>query len=159
MRFILYSRPILEDLSQESRIRFIRIFRHLSQENVSDDLGITDENKRRTMTRYEKGDRKPSKERLNEIAKILLINENLIKDYDFKTKTDIIYFLLWLEELYPRLRIDLSTDDYVINRFLNEWKTMREKRLSRKISYEDYIEWKINCIVEENLSNEKNNRN
>ena len=31
------------------------------------------------MTRYEKGDRKPSKERLNEIAKILLINENELK--------------------------------------------------------------------------------
>lgn len=79
VRYILYSRPILEDLSQGSRIRFIRIFRQLTQENVSDDLGITGENKRRTMTRYEKGDRKPSKERLNEIAKILLINENIIK--------------------------------------------------------------------------------
>lgn len=104
MRYMLYSRSILEDLSQGFRIRFIRIFRHLSQENVSEDLEITGENKRRTMTRYEKWDRKPSKKRLNEIAKILLINVNLIKEYDFKTKTDIIYFLLWLEELYPRLR-------------------------------------------------------
>ena len=40
------------NLSQGSRIKFIRVFRHLTQDNVSDDLGITGENKRRTLTRY-----------------------------------------------------------------------------------------------------------
>ena len=46
-----------------------------------------------------------------------------------------------------------------IEELINLEGTDEEKRLSRKISYEDYIEWKINCIVEENLSIEKNNRN
>ena len=49
MRYIIYSRPKLDDLSQGSRIRFIRIFRHLSQDNVSDDLRIIGENKRRII--------------------------------------------------------------------------------------------------------------
>ena len=75
----IYLRPELYDLSQGSRIKFVRIFRHLTQDNVSDDLGITGENKRRTLTRYEKGDRNPSKSRLQELSKMLLVNDNLIK--------------------------------------------------------------------------------
>ena len=77
-------RHTLDDLSQGSRIKFIRIFRHLTQDNIFDDLGITGENKRRTLTRCEKGDRNPSKARLNELQNILLINNNLIKQYEFK---------------------------------------------------------------------------
>lgn len=45
MRYIIYLRPIIDDLSQGSRIRFIRIFRHLSQDNVSDDLRIMEKTK------------------------------------------------------------------------------------------------------------------
>lgn len=75
------------NLSQGSRIKFIRVFRHLTQDNVSDDLGITGENKRRTLTRYEKGDRNPSKSRLQELSNILLVNDNLIKQYEFKVYT------------------------------------------------------------------------
>ena len=59
MRNRIYLSPELYDLSQGSRIKFVRIFRHLTQDNVSDDLGITGKNKRRTLTRYEKRDRNP----------------------------------------------------------------------------------------------------
>ena len=50
---IMYTKPTLRDLSQGSRIAFARQFRLLSQDFVSDELGITGECKRRTMTRYE----------------------------------------------------------------------------------------------------------
>ena len=50
----IYLRPELYDLSQGTRIKFVRIFRHLTQDNISDNLGISGENKRRTLTRYEK---------------------------------------------------------------------------------------------------------
>ena len=53
MRNRIYLIPKLYDLSQGSRIKFVRIFRHLTQDNISDDLGKTGENKRRTLTRYE----------------------------------------------------------------------------------------------------------
>lgn len=94
MRNRIYLRPKLYDLSQGSRIKFIRIFRHLTQDNISEDLGIIGENKRRNLTRYEKGDRNPSKTRLQELFKILLVNDNLIKQYEFKSISDILYFLL-----------------------------------------------------------------
>lgn len=93
MRNRIYLSLELYDLSQGTRIKFVRIFRHLTQDNILDDLGITGENKRRTLTRYEKGDRNPSKSRSQELSKILLVNDNLIKQYEFKCVSDILYFL------------------------------------------------------------------
>ena len=81
---ILYTKPELVDLSQGSRISFARQFRFMTQDDVSDKLGLTGECKRRTMTRYEKGNRNPKDDRTSEIAKILDININAIKKYDIK---------------------------------------------------------------------------
>ena len=69
---LLYLKLKLKDLSQGSRIAFIRKFRFMSQDDVSEKLGLSGECKRRTMTRYEKGNRNPKEERTKEIAKILL---------------------------------------------------------------------------------------
>ena len=46
-------------MSQAPRITFARQLRHKTQHFVSNELGLTGECKRRTMTRYEKGDRNP----------------------------------------------------------------------------------------------------
>lgn len=155
---ILYTKPILRDLSQGSRIAFVRQFRMMSQDDVSDKLGITGECKRRTMTRYEKGDRNPKNDRLNEISKILNINVNSIRNYDYKNPLDIIYIFLWMEELIPNYVIDISkaprVNDYYINllkKSLNEWNVMRNMKLNREISYEEYIEWKLNYVIKENI--------
>ena len=78
---LLYTKPRLNDLSQGSRIAFARQFRFMTQDDVSDKLGLTGECKRRTMTRYEKGNRNPKDDRTSEIAKILDININAIKKY------------------------------------------------------------------------------
>ena len=148
MRFIfknniIHSMPILDDLSQGSRIAYIRQFRNLTQDDVSDSLGLTGECKRRTMTRYEKGERAPKEERLKVLAKILLTNINLIKVYDFKSESDLVYFLLWLEIKYPKLRIDFDTKSDKFNKFLEVWNQMRLKYQAGKIKLEDYIEWKL----------------
>ena len=148
MRFIfknniIHSMPILDDLSQGSIIAYIRQFRNLSQDDVSDSLGLTGESKRRTVTRYEKGERVPKEERLKELSKILLTNINMIKVYDFKSESDIVYLLLWLEIKYPNLRIDINTKNEIFNKFLEVWNEMRLKYQAGKIKLEDYIEWKI----------------
>lgn len=151
---LLYTKPELDDLSQGSRIAFARQFRFMTQDEVSDKLGLTGECKRRTMTRYEKGDRNPKDDRTLELSKILNVSFNAIKKYDFKDPIDIFYTLMWLEELIPRYQIDLSNipninDDNInqIKRFLNEWELMRNKRYKREISYEEYIEWKLTYEV------------
>lgn len=151
---LLYTKPELKDLSQGSRIAFVRQFRLMTQDEVSDKLGLTGECKRRTMTRYEKGDRNPKDDRTYELSKILKVNYNSIKKYDFKDQSDILYTLMWLEELFPRYQIDLSripsiNDDNIIKfkEFINQWEEMRTKRFKREISYEQYVEWKLNLEV------------
>lgn len=151
---LLYTKPELKDLSQGSRIAFVRQFRLMTQDEVSDKLGLTGECKRRTMTRYEKGERNPKDDRTYELSKILKVNYNAIKKYDFKDQSDILYTLIWLEELFPRYQIDLSripsiNDDNIIKfkEFINEWEEMRIKRFKREISYEQYVEWKLNLEV------------
>ncbi len=140
---IIYSMPILDDLSQGSRIAYIRQFRNLSQDDVSDSLGLIGESKRRTVTRYEKGERVPKEERLKELSRILLTNINMIKVYDFKSESDLAYLLLWLEIKYPNLRIDIDTKNERFNKFLEVWNEMRLKYQAGKIKLEDYIEWKL----------------
>lgn len=71
----------------------------MSQDNVSDELGLVGECKRRTMTRYERGDRNPKFERVIKIASILNVSVDAVKIYEYKNAIDIIYTLLWLEEI------------------------------------------------------------
>lgn len=141
---LIYSKPVLKNLSQGSRISFIRQFRYLTQDDVSDMLGLEGESKRRTMARYERGNRNPSKNRLKELSKILLIDSSLIEKYEFKDKTDLMYFFLWLEELFPKLEINLNSYDEDLNDFFVEWNKIRLKRKNYEITYEKYIEWKLN---------------
>ncbi len=155
---LLYTKPKLEDLSQGSRIAFVRQFRTMSQDEVSDRLGLTGECKRRSMTRYEEGDRNPKDDRTNEIANILSVNYNAIKKYDFKDPIDIIYMFMWMEELIPNYIIDLSkvprvNDNYIniIKIFIKEWDLMRTKRIRKEISFEEYIDWKLNYVMKEKL--------
>lgn len=138
---LLYTKPKLKNMSQGARIAFVRQFRLMTQDNVSDKLGLTGECKRRTMTRYEKGNRNSKEERVREIAKILDVNYNSIKKYDYLEDIDIFYSLMWLEELIPNYRIDLSSVSFVeeekiinIRNFINEWNIMKSKRAKREIT-------------------------
>lgn len=149
----IYLKPQLENLSQGERIAFVRQFRRMTQDEVSDKLGLDGENRRRGMARYERGDRCPKKERLLELAKILNVNPKIIEKYDFQNQEDIIYILLWMEGQYLRMSLDFNILEYLqeqnklLLNFMDEWNDMRRKRLSHEITYEEYIEWKFQYEV------------
>lgn len=152
---IIYAKPELRDLSQGSRIAFVRQFRFMTQDDVSNKLGLIGECKRRTMTRYEKGERNPKEERTKELANIFNVNYHAIKDYDYKDPMDLIYTLMWLEEIIPRYQIDLSKVPNInkdninqIKDFIKIWDEMRSKRFKREISYIEYTEWKLTYEVD-----------
>lgn len=159
----VYLKPELENLSQGERISFARQMRRMTQDEVSEKLGLTGECKRRSMTRYERGDRIPKEDRLLEIANILNVNVKCLKEFDFKNEEDMIYMLLWMEEMYPRMNIDLGISEYFPNRrdkkiqkFMNEWKEMRRKRQEHEITYDEYIEWKLQYEFNEGDEYEEN---
>lgn len=159
----VYLKPELENLSQGERISFARQMRRMTQDEVSEKLGLTGECKRRSMTRYERGDRIPKEDRLLEIAKILNVNVKCLKEFNFRNDEDMIYMLLWMEELYPSMDIDLGISEYfsnrrdkIIQKFMNEWKEMRRKRQEHEITYDEYIEWKFQYEFKEGEKDEEN---
>ena len=134
----------LKDLSQGSRIAYVRHFRRMTQHNVADKLGVKHDNKRRIMTRYEKGERNPKEDRTKEIAKILNVSYSSIKQYDFKDINDIFYVLMWMEELYPNFGFRMNLpDNNKFNKTLLEWNNMKVMRNNKSISYEQYLNWKL----------------
>ena len=83
--------------------------------------------------------------------------------YDFRNNEDMIYVLLWMEEMYPRMNIDFGFGDYLpnkrskrIQKFINEWNEMRQKRLAHEITYDEYIEWKFQYEFKEGEEDEEN---
>ena len=153
---LIYSKPKLKDLTQGSRIAFARQFRKMTQDEVSKKLGLEGKSKRVNITRYEKGERNPKEDRIMEIVNILKINPKSIEKYDFSNSLDIVYFFFWLEELYPKINVDLelpeqfqNKTDALVNNFIKLWKEMKQKRKNREISYEEYIEWKLTFEMRE----------
>ena len=134
----------------------------MSQDELADKLGFTGESKRRGVTRYERGDRVPKEDRLKEIAGILNVNVKCLKEFDFRNDEDMIYMLLWMEEMYPRMDIDLDIPEYFslkrdkkLGKFMREWKVIREKRCNHEITYDEYIEWKLQYEYKEGDEDEK----
>ena len=132
---LMYSRPILRDLSQGARIACARQCRLKTQDNLAEYLQVDGKCRRRTITRYETGERNPEKNRTHKIADYLNVSFHAIKRYDFKEPLDIIYYLLWLDELLPSYHFDLSdvkdldNDTLkIIKKFLIELDSMRSKR-------------------------------
>ena len=133
MRY-LFLKPKLKDLTQGSRIAFARQFRKFTQDEVSEKLRLTGENKRVNMTRYEKGERTPKDDRLIEIANILKINHHSIEKYNFENPLDIVYIFTWLEKLYPKMNIDVA------RRYIQRNKKSSDKLIIKWIDLFNKIE-------------------
>ena len=93
MKYI-YLKPELENLSQGERIAFARQVRRMSQDELADKLGFTGESKRRGVTRYERGDRVPKEDRLNQIYSIYSVIDLL--QYIFDNKILLNYMIFWV---------------------------------------------------------------
>ena len=138
----LFLRPRLKDLSQGSRICYVRQLRGMTQDELASKLGFTDDRKRRHLTRYETNEKIPKEDRLEELAKILNVSVNAIKSYDYTNPNDLIYTNIWMEELIPGYKIDLDTLDRTwfdsvkyLKLFVKIWK---DKNLP--VDSKDYID-------------------
>ena len=155
-----YFKPVLEDCSQGSRLKYIRMYRHMSTKEVAElCTTLTGENKIRSIQKYEKNDRSPKSYILEELARIYNVSINAIKKYDDNNPIDELYRLIWLEEQFPGYEIDLNCTSSLANlkninivKAFKKWTNMREKRKNREISYEEYIEYVLNL----NLEDDKN---
>ena len=162
---VLYTKPVLKDLSQGARIAYVRQLRGMTQDELAGKLGFTDDRRRRHITRYETNERVPKEDRLEQLAKILNVSVNAIKPYDYTNPNDLIYTNIWMEELIPGYKMDIGTLNNVwfdsvtyLKYYTKAWVVMNQKLNNKEISLIDYIEWKLNIDVfelEKNRSNEK----
>ena len=155
MIYMYYRKPTLKNLSQGARLEYVRRIRHMDMDDVADYFGFGGRYPRKTFKSYETNYREPSKERLKDIAELYEVSINSIKKYDFNNPIDVIYSLMWLEEEFPYFEISFGQDSFekneynnIVQKTMNEWKKMRDKRENLEISDEEYLEWKLNYEIE-----------
>lgn len=153
-----FKKPKLNNLSQGARLEYVRRIRHMDMDDVADYFGFGGNDPHKTFNSYENNYRHPSKERLKDIAELYEVSINAIKEYDFSNPIDVIYNLIWLEEEFPYYEINFDTESYeqteyneLVQTAINEWKEMRDKRENYEISDEEYLDWKLNFEIENEI--------
>lgn len=146
-----FFKPELENLSQGAKLKFVRELRYMSKSNVAEYLQLGGEKPTDSVDKYERNAREPQPQRLESLAELFDVSNNAIKKYNFVDLTEVIYYHMWEEELYPysEFIIDIDTmkktfyNEDVI-RGLAAWEEMREKRMNGEISDIEYLEYKLN---------------
>jgi len=149
-----FRKPTLKNLSQGARLEYVRRLRHMDADDVAEYFEFGGDDPHKTFRYYENNDRSPSKERLMDIVNLYEVSINAIKRYDFNNPIDVVYFHMWLEEEFPYFEINFDSDSFekteyndIVQKAMNKWKEMRDKRENLEISDEEYLEWKLNYEI------------
>lgn len=141
---IFKRKPIVKNLSQGSRLKFVRNLYGVTQQELGDYLGYGSHSKS-LISRYESNGRGIKEETISLIAEYLHINPRMLKQFKFIDNDEQISYMLWLEELFPDIImpfksiIKLSDDNHKIT----EWEKMNSKFKSGEIDYFEYWDWKL----------------
>ncbi len=151
-------KPILKNLSQGSRLKFVRNLYDVTQQELGEYLGYGSHS-RSLISRYESNGRGIKEDTLSLIAEYLHINPQMLKQFKFIEKNEQIYYMLWLEELFPDLTIpfdSLKAFAEDTNK-IDEWKKMNDKYKSKEIDCFKYWKWKLEIFsIDNNL--DRNNQ-
>lgn len=145
-----FFKPELENLSQGARLKFVRELRYMSKSNVAAFLQLGGEKPTDSVDKYERNTREPQTQRLEALAELFDVNGFAIRKYNFVDSTEVIYYHMWEEELYPYSEFIIDIDamkktfyNEEVIRGLETWEEMRERRINGEISDMEYLEWKL----------------
>lgn len=151
---MMYLKQYLKNLSQGARFEYVREFRHMSKDEVTDYFGFGGESKTKSISRYENNSRVPHNGKLEEFAKLYNVNINAIKEFDYDNPIDTVYMFMWLEEQFPNYELSIDDDkcrwtvyNTNVQKGIRIWKEMRARRDNKEISDEEYIEWKLHFEI------------
>lgn len=151
-----FFRPKLRDLTKGARLEFIRVFRCMERDEVTEYFGFGGKDPNRTIRNYEDNSVNPLPPRMKELIELYHVSIDAIRDYDLTDPIDLVYIAMWEEELMPFFDINIENigsklSDYgkCVLEGLKEWKEMKERRENGEISTHDYIEWKLNFSFED----------
>ena len=152
-----FFKPELENLSQGARLKFVRELRYMSKSNVAEFLQLGGDKPTDSVDKYERNAREPQPQRLETLAELFNVSDYAIRKYNFVDPTEVIYYHMWEEELFPYSECIIDLDamkktfyNEDVIRGLEAWDEMRVRRMNGEISDSEYIDWKLNFDLKMN---------
>ena len=151
---MFYKKELLENMSQGARLKFIRENKGIKLNDIAAYLGYSSN---KLIREWENNTKSPDAKNLPRLAEAYGVSIDAIKKYDFIDPIDEIYYQMWYEEQYPYYQFQLpdrfAGSAYNLNVLngINEWLKMREKRENYEITDQEYLEWKLNFKLENEL--------
>ena len=137
-------------MSQGARLKFIRENKGIELNDIAEYLGYKSN---KTIREWENNVKSPDARNLPRLAEAYGVCIDAIKKYDFINPIDEIYYQMQLEEQYPYYQFQLpdrfagSAYNFNVQKEINEWLKMREKREKYEITDLEYLEWKLNFKI------------
>ena len=94
-----FFRPKLRDLTNGDRLEFIRVFRCMERDEVTEYSGFEGKDPNRTIRKYEDNSVNPLPPRMKELTELYHVSIDAIRDYDLIDPIDLVYIAMWEEEL------------------------------------------------------------
>ena len=142
-------------MSSGSKIRYIRKFKKVSQSTLAKAIGITQKSPHARIAQYENGYYNPSTETIEQIADVLDVNADYIKEHNPEEITGAMRSLFELERFYGLtvdydenkgicLRAKNTNQASYLNVLLTIWQSVKDDLALGNITQEEYENWKIN---------------
>ena len=144
---MFYKKELLENMPQGARLKFIRENKGIKLNDIAEYLGYSSN---KSIREWENNTKSPDATNLKRLAETYGVSIDAIKKYDFIDPIDEIYYQMWYEEQYPYYKFQLpdrfagSSYNFNVQKGINEWLKMKEKRENYEITDQEYIEWKLN---------------
>ena len=143
------------------KIKNARNLLGLTQRELGITLGFDKNSADVRIAQYESGTRTPKSELLSEIANVLGVNVNSLKNPSLENTETFIHLLFDLEQESKKHHINnfsiISVSDelgnpqpaiqfhnHLLNEFLTEWQLRRKELNEEIITEEEYAEWMMN---------------
>ena len=140
------------------KIKNARNLRGLTQKELGIKLGFDEKSADVRIAQYESGTRTPRLELLSEIAAVLDVNINSLKNPSLENTETFIHLLFDLEQESKKLHTNnfsiisvsdergnsqpaLQFHNHLLNEFLSEWQLRRKELNEKIITEEEYAEW------------------
>ena len=143
------------------KIKKARNLRGLTQKELGMKLGFDEKSADVRVAQYESGTRTPKADLLSEIAAVLDVNINSLKNLSLENTETFIHLLFDLEQESKKLHTNnfsiisvsdelgnsqpaLQFHNHLLNEFLEEWQFRRKELNEKIITEEEYAEWMLN---------------
>lgn len=149
---MFYKKELLENMSQGARLRFIRENKGIKPNDIAKYLGYKSD---KSIREWENNTKSPDAKNLPRLAEAYGVSIDAIKNYDFIDSIDEIYYQMWFEEQYPYYQFKLpdrftgSSYNFNVQKGINEWLKLREKRENYEITDQEYLKLKLNFKIDD----------